>query len=313
MKESVIDHLSELGFSGAEAAVYVALLQEPKATGYRIARLAGKPVPNTYKALDALHKKGAIIVDESGRGRTYTALPVNEFFEGMKRRLDTMRGHLEEELKGLTAGAVEGGIYQLTTPDQVYGRARTLLREARSVALVDIFPEPLEHLRGDLEAAAKRGVNIWMMVYQPGEVKGCEVIAPEKPAMHLEIWKADWMNIIVDSREVLYSLMKKNGAGVHRAVWIKDPYLAMQAFSGAYHEFAFDRAAQLIWTGKSKEEIGTEVRRFSRRYVTDDSFYEVIRPWINIEKVREMRRLADRKEAARRRSEGKQEGKKEEK
>ncbi len=67
MKESVVDHLTELGFSGAEAAVYVALLQEPKATGYRIARLAGKPVPNTYKALDALHKKGAIIVDETGR------------------------------------------------------------------------------------------------------------------------------------------------------------------------------------------------------------------------------------------------------
>jgi hypothetical protein len=309
MKESVIDHLSELGFSGAEAAVYVALLQEPKATGYRIARLAGKPVPNTYKALDALHKKGAIIVDESGRGRTYTALPVGEFFEGMKRRLDTMRGHLEEELKGLTAGAVEGGMYQLTTPDQVYGRAKTLLREARSVALVDIFPTPLEHLRGDLEAAAKRGLKIWMMVYEPGEVKGCEVIAPKKPSAHLEVWKADWMNIVVDSREALYSLLKKDGAGVHRAVWIKDPYLAIQAFSGAFHEFAFDRAAQLIWSGKSKDEIATEVKRFSRRYVTDDSFYEAIRPWINVEKVRELRRRADREEAASRRDAGKAEGK----
>ncbi len=309
MKESVIDHLGELGFSGAEAAVYVALLQEPKATGYRIARLAGKPVPNTYKALDALHKKGAIIVDESGRGRTYTALPVGEFFEGMKRRLDTMRGHLEEELKGLTAGMVEGGIYQLTTQDQVYGRAKTMLREARDVALVDIFPGPLERLRGDLEAAAKRGLKIWMMIYEPGEVKGCEVIAPKKPAAHLEVWKADWMNVIVDSREALYSLLKKDGAGVHRAVWIKDPYLALQAFNGAYHEFAFDRAAQLIWSGKSKDEIEAEVRRFSRRYVTDDSFYEVMRPWINLEKIRELRRRADREYAARRRGEGKEESK----
>jgi sugar-specific transcriptional regulator TrmB len=307
MKESVIDHLTELGFSGAEAAVYVALLQEPKATGYRIARLAGKPVPNTYKALDALHKRGAIIVDETGRGRTYTALPVSEFFDGMKRRLDTMRGHLEEELKGLTAGAVEGGIYQLTTPDQVYGRAKTLLREAKDVALVDIFPEPLEHLRGDLEAAAKRGVHVWAMIYLPGEVKGCEVIAPKQPAAHLEIWtKADWMNIVVDSREALYSLLKKDGSGVHRAVWIKDPYLAMQAFSGAFHEFAFDRTGQLLWSGMSKEEIATEVRNFSRRYVTDDSFYEVIRPWVDIEKAREIRRRADHEEAACRRKAAKE-------
>jgi len=258
MKESVIDHLTELGFSGAEAAVYVALLKEPRATGYRIARLAGKPVPNTYKALDALHKKGAIIVDETGRGRTYTALPVGEFFEGMKRRLDTMRGHLEEELKGLALGSVEGGIYQLTTPDQVYGRARTLLREAKRVALVDIFPTPLEHLRGDLEAAAKRGVHVWALTYLPGEIKGCEVIAPKKPAVHLEIWKADWMNIMADSREALYSLLKRKETGVHRAVWIKDPYLAMQAFSGAFHEFIYDRAGQLIWSGKSKEELGAD-------------------------------------------------------
>ena len=309
MKESIIDHLSELGFSGAEAAVYVALLQEPKATGYRIARLAGKPVPNTYKALDALHKKGAIIVDESGRGRTYTALPVNEFFDGMKRRLDTMRGHLEEELRGLTMGAVEGGIYQLTTPDQVYGRAKTMLREAKGVALVDIFPGPFKHLRGDLEAAAKRGLKIWVMIYEPGDVKGCDVIAPKKPSMHLEVWKADWMNVVVDSKEALYSLLRKDGTGVERAVWIKDPYLALQAFSGAFHEFAFDRTGQLIWSGKSKDEIAAEVKRFSRRYVTDDSFYEVMRPWINTEKIRELRRLADRKEAACRRREAKEQGK----
>ncbi len=306
MKESVIDHLSELGFSGAEAAVYVALLQEPKATGYRIARLASKPVPNTYKALDALHKKGAIIVDETGRGRTYTALPVREFFEAMKRRLDTMRVHLEEELKGLTAGTVEGGIYQLTTPDQVYGRAKTMLREAKGVALVDIFPRPLVRLRGDLEAAAKRGLKIWMMIYEPGEVKGCEVIAPKKPASQLEVWKVDWMNVVVDSREALYSLLKKDGAAVERAVWIKDPHLALQAFSGMFHEFAFDRAKQLIWAGKSKDEATAEVMRFSRRYVSDDNFYEVIGPWIDMEKIRELRRRAEREVAARRRNTAKE-------
>ena len=302
MKESVIDHLVELGFTGAEAAVYAALLREPKATGYRIARLAGRPEPNTYKALDALHKKGAIVVDETGRGRTYTALPVNEFFDGMKRRLDMMRVHLELELKGLTAGAVEGGMYQLNTPDQVYGRAKTMLREAKGVALVDIFPEPLEQMRGDLETAAKRGLKICMMVYQPGEVQGCEVIAPKKPTSQLVVWKVDWMNIAVDSREALYSLLKKDSAGVERAVWIKDPHLALQAFSGMFHEFAFDRAKQLIMTAKSKDEALADLMRFSRRYVIDDDFYEAIGPWIDIEKVRELQRGGERKGAARRRN-----------
>jgi hypothetical protein len=65
----------------------------------------------------------------------------------------------------------------------------------------------------------------------------------------------------------------------------------------------------LIWSGKSKDEIATEAKRFSRRYVTDDSFYEAIGPWINIEKVREMRRRADREEAEHRRGGGKSESK----
>jgi hypothetical protein len=139
------------------------------------------------------------------------------------------------------------------------------------------------------------------LTYLPGEIKGCEVIAPQKPALHLEIWKADWMNIIVDSREALYSLLKKDGTGVFRAVWIKDPYLALQAFSGAFHEFIFDRAGQLIWSGKSKEELAVEFRNLNRRYVTDDSFYEVQRAWVDMDKVREMRRRADREDAALRR------------
>ena len=85
---------------------------------------------------------------------------MSTFFDGLKRRLDTMRGHLEEKLKGLAADVVEGGMCRLTTPDQVYSRAKTMPREARSVALVDIFAGPLEHLRGNLEAAAKRGLKI---------------------------------------------------------------------------------------------------------------------------------------------------------
>jgi sugar-specific transcriptional regulator TrmB len=312
MKESVTEHLAELGFSGAEAEAYLAVLGEPGATGYRIARLVGKPAPNTYKALDGLNKKGAIVVDESGRGRTYTALPVAEFFEGLKRRLDSMRSHLEEELRGLTAGAVEGGIFRLNTLDQVYGRVRTMLREAKSMVLIDIFPKPLAHLKADIEAAAKRGVRVWIMVYEPGEVKGCEIIAPEKTAPQLLVWKADWLNVVADSREVVYSLLKKDESGVHRAVWIRDPYLAMQAFSGAFHEFALVRAGQLLSRNRSREELGSELRRIGRTYVTDECFYDVFGPWVNREKIRELRRRADRIEAERQRKD-KKESRKEEK
>jgi hypothetical protein len=80
----------------------------------------------------------------------------------------------------------------------------------------------------------------------------------------------------------------------------------MQALSGAFHEFIFDRAGQLIWSGKSKDELAIELRNLSRRYVTDDSFYEVQRAWVDMEKIREMRRRAAREEAACRRKAAKE-------
>jgi hypothetical protein len=74
--------------------------------------------------------------------------------------------------------------------------------------------------------------------------------------------------------------LKKNGAGVHRAVWTRDDYLAIQAFSGAYHEFVLNRLLLLLWHGKPWDEVKEELVRMRKRYVLDSPFYGVIRPWL---------------------------------
>jgi HTH-type transcriptional regulator, sugar sensing transcriptional regulator len=280
MKERAAGLLAELGFTGVEAAAYLALLQEPGATGYRVSRLIGKPVPNTYKALDSLKDKGAVVMDDTARGRSYAALPIAEYLEGMKRQLDARRQSIEHELKGLVSTPMEGGIFQLTTVQQVYERVRAMLDNAKSIVLMDIFPEPLEELRPAIEAAARRGVKLLLMTYTPVEVKGCEVIAPKEPAPHLKQWNGDWMNVMVDCSEYVHSLLKKNRAGVHRAVWTRDSYLAIQAFSGALNEFMLNRMVQLLWADKSCKEIGDELTRMHKRYLSDSMFYDVVKPWL---------------------------------
>ena len=63
--KNIIKILSEIGFSELESKIYITLLQEGRATGYKISKIIGKPVANTYQALYKMQIKGLVIIDES--------------------------------------------------------------------------------------------------------------------------------------------------------------------------------------------------------------------------------------------------------
>jgi sugar-specific transcriptional regulator TrmB len=279
VKERAIGLLADVGFTGVEAAAYLALLQEPGATGYRVSRLIGKPVPNTYKALDSLAQKGAVMMDDSARGRSYTALPIGEYLEARKRALDEQRKRIEAELAGAAAAPAAGGIFQLTSAAQVHERVRSMLAAAKSVALVDAYPAPLAVTAPAIRAAARRGINVLVLTYAPARIDGCEVIAPEKEAVDMSCWDGDWLNVAVDWDEYLYSLIRKDGVGVHRAVWGGDAYLAINAYNGMLNECVLRRVFQLINAGKKQDEIRAEVSRLSRLYAGEAQFSSVVSQW----------------------------------
>src|SRR5262244_1295461 len=87
---TAIDALTRLGFTALEAEVYTWLLGEPGATGYRIAQGIGKPVANTYKALESLQKKGAILVEED-ESRLCRAVPPEELLTQLERGFASSR------------------------------------------------------------------------------------------------------------------------------------------------------------------------------------------------------------------------------
>ena len=79
-----VQALQTLGFSALEASIYSFLLTESTATGYRIAQALGKPVANTYKGIQALQAKGAVLV-EDGSTRLCRAVPPDELMGQMER------------------------------------------------------------------------------------------------------------------------------------------------------------------------------------------------------------------------------------
>jgi len=282
MSKRVTTLLVEAGFNQLEASVYVALMKESGATGYRVSQAVGKPVANTYKALDSLVQKGAAVVDGSGRGRVYMAVPVGEYLERVKQDIEAKRVVLEKEMADMGGARVEQGLYKLASSEQVYARARKMLSEAQSVALLDVWPAPLENLRPDLEKAAKRGVKVFIKAYAPVEVAGCEVLAPPKETAHMKVWRGDWLILIIDCHEFMLSLLEKTGSGVMESLWSSNDYLALLIYNWILQEFTLTKLGDMVWKNATKDEVIAEAQRIDRCYLAESPIAKVAAPWATL-------------------------------
>src|SRR5882724_6196485 len=94
------DALMALGFTALEAGIYTTLLRKSPITGYGIAKELGKPAANTYKAIESLQTKGAIIVDD-GESRLCRAVAPEEVFGQLERSFADNKKRAEAALAEL--------------------------------------------------------------------------------------------------------------------------------------------------------------------------------------------------------------------
>ena len=242
--------LEALGFTPTEAEVYVLLVQRPASTGYRVAQELGKAAAGVYKALDSLSRKGAVVVDQANT-KAYRAIPASEMIGQLERRQREERETARSALARLETVADDTRIYQLQTFDQVLERARGMLDRAEGMAVVDLFPKVVDLIRPDVERAAKRGVRVWAKLYAPAPLDVFEVVVTPEAERLLDIWTASWLNVVIDAREHLLSLLDVERSGVHHATWSGSRYLSILYHSGITAELQMDAYATAILAGKS--------------------------------------------------------------
>src|SRR5580658_1612581 len=107
-----VHSLADLGFTNLEAEIYAFLLQESPATGYRIAQAIGKPAANTYKAIQTLEQKGAVIV-EDGASRMCRAVSSDELLSRLTREFESKRISALTSLSALNHVSSDERIYQM--------------------------------------------------------------------------------------------------------------------------------------------------------------------------------------------------------
>ena len=264
MKEPLESLLMQIGMSGLESEVYLALLSEPGSTGYRISQILGKAAPNTYKALDSLVAKGAAIADVGGRSRTFAAVPVSELAAQESHRLESLASRIEKGLEGIERPQTEVGLYRLTTVHQVIVRARKMLREASLSIVVDADPGPMDELMEGFTAAADRGVKVLLHGRREMEVPGCEHIASVT-----EGWSGDLLVLVVDGDQYLIAFMSSEMRTLVEAVWSRN-FLAACLDRGYTVKALFYRLSMMIGDGRhSIDEVRSELVR-----LWDDWGYE---------------------------------------
>jgi len=240
--DNIIGKLNRFGFNKLEAEVYITLLKDSPLTGYRLAQILNKAAANTYKALESLEKKGAVVAEETPTMKQYAAIPIKDFMDQVEFTFVNDRNYLEDALKNIENSLSGDKIYMLQSLDQVFEKCKKMLDNAENCVIVDAFPNMLKMIIPDLEKAAANNVNIVVNAYGPVEVKDCHVIVKSNAKKALSLWSGDWMNIAVDGKEYLITAVEKDGALQH-AIWSNSPYLSFFVFNGFRYEMLYSSLA----------------------------------------------------------------------
>jgi sugar-specific transcriptional regulator TrmB len=270
-----LQSLVDLGLTEMESEVYAFLVENSPATGYRIAKNLGKPTANTYKALYSLQEKGALIVEE-GPSRLYRSVPVDEFLSCMEHRFQILKEKTATELSKLKPAPDDERIYHLQTPDQVYERFKYMLAQCEEIALLDLFPLPVERLKSDIEIASARGVSIIVRLYKTYDLKGAEVVIDPEGERALKRWPGQWANGVFDGKEHLLALFSNDGQAVHQAVWSGSAYISWVYHSALMFEVMYVAALQELKKTGNGEEIQELFNRLYERGRPDALGYRIL-------------------------------------
>lgn len=134
--------LTYFGFNALESEVYAAVLHLGSVTGYRVAAEIGKPAANTYKALESLERKGAVVQDGSKK-RVYTAIKPESLLGRLEKEFAKNSDQALKSLKSIANPAPTNRLVTLSSLDQALIFASEAIKNAtETVALIaskDVF------------------------------------------------------------------------------------------------------------------------------------------------------------------------------
>lgn len=230
--------LSDMGFTEIEAEAYVALLAESPVTAYRVAQRIGKPVANTYKAIESLERKGAVLVEDGGERRQCRAVPPAELLGRLQREFAGRCREAEQLLASVGSPSADDRVYRLGSTQQVIARARAMLERAEHVVLGEFTPALAPALHESLCECAARGVEVVVKAYAPVEMKGVRAVVRPRAEEITDALPGDTLRLSRDGREHLMAMLRREGDVPFHALWTASAAMSYLLYNGLINEIS---------------------------------------------------------------------------
>lgn len=179
--------LTDFGFTALESEIYAFLLRESPATGYRIAKAIGKPAANTYKAMQSLESKGAILVEDAGTKRA-RAIPASELLDRLSKQFAKKKEEAVAGLESLGKPTMDERVYGVRSKEQVIQRMEAMLAESKELVLGFVYAEWLPELEDAKAEAAARDVEV---LIAPTNLREVRLVVDGAQALTVEVGKGE--------------------------------------------------------------------------------------------------------------------------
>jgi sugar-specific transcriptional regulator TrmB len=204
--------LRDIGFSEYEARAYVSALVLKAGSAYEIARDANIPTSKIYETIARLKEKELLFEAAEAGKKKYVALSGAEFLARARSLSDKRFESLARDLKRLPVAEDVSFIWNIGDHDALVEKSGRLVREARQSLLLSLWPEELEKIFPELEAAQKRGVAIAVIHFGPIDRKvGTMFAHPIEDTLYAERGGRGF-TLVADSRlAVMGTIFDKGG------------------------------------------------------------------------------------------------------
>jgi HTH-type transcriptional regulator, sugar sensing transcriptional regulator len=162
--DSLLELMSQLGFSPYESRAYLALLQKSPLNGHEVSRLAGIPPSKIYETLQRLQQKGSVMVYHSDP-ILYAPVPYQELLARLQSELASTFQALEERLDKLAPQQDTSLTWSLAGSNHIMNKLVQCCKKARTDIFAALWDEEMELLAPVLREAHSRGVELQLAIY----------------------------------------------------------------------------------------------------------------------------------------------------
>ena len=218
-KEEIIEKLAEMGLNNYEAKAYITLLQKSNITAYEMSKNSSVPQSKIYETVKKLVDRGLIVAQGSDPVK-YSPLPIDEFLERYKSKMEKSINYLKENLKDINSQPRIDYMWHFNERKQILNKVREMIKKAKNKITIEIWEEQLQILKELLEEVEQKGVKIILVLY--GDIE-CDIGEVYYHQMEGMFQTADdvgrWLTINQDGQESLFCIFKDNES---TAVWTQN-------------------------------------------------------------------------------------------